>query len=65
MARQVSIGAMIEQIDGLRDTDALNDWEQGFATSIVNRYVQANKDTRGFSEAQVLKIEAIWERHFA
>lgn len=65
MPRAVSIGTMIEQLDGLRDTKALNPWEQGFVTSIVHRYAQAKKDTRGFSEAQVQKIDAIWHQHFA
>ncbi len=60
-----SIGTMIEQLDGLRDTDALTDWENEFVTSVVARYQAANKDTRALSAKQVEKIENIWREHFA
>lgn len=60
-----SIGTMIEQLDGLRDTDALTDWENEFVTSVVARYQGANKDTRALSAKQVEKIENIWRKHFA
>lgn len=60
-----SIATMIEQLDGLRDTDALTDWENEFATSVVARYQDANKDTRALSAKQVEKIENIWRKHFA
>jgi hypothetical protein len=65
MTRLVSIGTMIEQIDGLRDTPDLSTWEQGFVTSILQRYLTANKDTRALSERQVEVIERIYRRHFA
>jgi hypothetical protein len=65
MTRTVSIGAMIEQIDGLRDTDDLSEWEQGFATNIIERYLLADKDTRWMSSKQVDIVERIWRKHFA
>ena len=65
MTRTVSIGAMIEQLDGLRDTDDLNQWEQDFVTSVLERYLRARKDTRSLTEKQVEIIERIWKKHFA
>jgi hypothetical protein len=65
MTRNVSIGTMIEQIDGLRDTDDLSEWEQGFATNIIERYLLSDKDTRWMSSKQVDIIERIWQKHFA
>ena len=65
MTRTVSIAAMIEQLDGLRDTNDLNQWEQDFVTSILGRYLQAKKDTRTLTAKQVEVIERIWRKHFA
>lgn len=65
MTRSVSIGTMIEQLDGLRDTRDLSEWEQGFVTSILDRYLQAQKDTRWMSSKQVDTVDRIWRKHFA
>lgn len=65
MTRLVSLGTKIEQLDGLRDTDDLNQWEQGFVTSILERYLVAGRDTRMLSSKQVEAIEKIWSKHFA
>ena len=65
MTRLVSIATMIEQIDGLRDTTDLSEWEQGFVTSILQRYLLANKDTQVLSGKQVEVIERIWSKHFS
>lgn len=65
MTRLVSIGTMVEQLDGLRDTDSLSEWEQGFVTNILERYLQAGKDTRWMSGKQVDIVEKIWRKHFA
>lgn len=65
MTRTVSIAVMIEQLDGLRDTSDLNQWEQDFVTSILDRYLRAKKDTRSLSGKQVDVIERIWRKHFA
>jgi hypothetical protein len=63
--RTVSIGTMIEQLDGLRDTRSISDWENQFITSILERYLLAKKDTRSFTGRQVEVIERIWSKHFA
>lgn len=65
MTRTVSIGTMIEQLDGLRDTDDLSEWEQGFVTNIIERYLTSGKDTRWMSSKQVDIVERIWRKHFA
>ena len=65
MSRHVSIGTMIEQLDGLRDTRDLNAWENEFVTSILHRYLQAGKDTRALTSKQVDVIERIWGKRFA
>ena len=65
MTRLVSIGAMIEQLDGLRDTKDLTEWEHDFVTSILERYLLAKKNTQGFTGKQVEVIERIWRKHFS
>lgn len=65
MTRTVSIGTMIDQLDGLRDTRDLNEWEQGFVTNVLERYLVANKDSRCLSAKQVECVEKIWKKHFA
>lgn len=59
-----TLAQKIEQIDGLRDTDDLNAWENEFVGSIVSRF-PANKDTRAYSPKQVEIIDRIWGKHFA
>jgi len=65
MTRSVSLGAMIEQLDGLRDTNALTEWEQGFATNIIECYLTSGKDTRWMTGKQVDIVDRIWREHFA
>lgn len=65
MTRLVSLGTKIEQLDGLRDTKDLTQWEQGFVTSILERYLLAGRDTRMLSTRQVEALEQIWAKHFA
>lgn len=65
MTRSVSIAAMIEQLDGLRDTNDLTAWEQSFVTNVLHRYLQAGKDTRVLSDKVVEIIERIFRTHFA
>jgi hypothetical protein len=65
MTRLVSLGTKIEQLDGLRDTNDLTQWEQGFVTSILERYLVAGRDTRMLSSKQVDAVEKIWSKHFS
>ena len=63
--RTVSIGTMIEQLHGLLGTGDLSDWEDGFVTSVHQKYEWWNKNTQHFSGKQVETIEKIWAKHFA
>lgn len=65
MTRMVSLGTKIEQLDGLRDTKDLSEWENGFVTSILERYLIAGRYTRMLSSRQVDVIERIWGKHFS
>ena len=72
MPRTVSVGTMIEQIDGLRgSTDMLRkepdltEWEEGFVTSVVAKYKATGKDSTTLSDKQVAIVERIWRKHFA
>lgn len=65
MTRTASIGTMLEQLDGLRDTKDITEWEQGFVTNVLQRYLVAKKDTRVLSGKQVEVIKRIWSKHFA
>lgn len=64
MSAAVSISTMIDQIDGLRDTDDLTEWEQEFVTNVITKYLLAKKDSRIFSGKQTEVIERIWSKHF-
>jgi len=65
MTRLVSLGTKIEQLDGLRDTKDLSEWEQGFVASILERYLVAGRDTRMLTSKQVEVVERIWDKHFS
>ena len=61
----VSVGTMIEQLDGLRDTEDLTEWEQGFVTNVLETYLKARKNTQQLTAKQVETVERIWAKHFA
>lgn len=61
--RIVSIGAKLEQLDGLRGTNDLSEWEAGFVEGALERL--RSHGTTFLSEKQVEKIEQIWSKHFA
>lgn len=65
MTRLISLGTKIEQLDGLRDTKDLTQWEQGFVTNVLERYLLAGRDTRMLSTRQVDALEQIWSKHFS
>ena len=65
MGRVVSIGVMLEQLDGLRDTSDLTTWEQEFVESVLQRYLLARKDSTVLTPKQVDVINKIWNKHFS
>ncbi len=62
--RTVSIGSMVKALDGLRGTNDMTTWEQGFVESVVERS-GCGKDTTKLSDKQVETVLAIYESHFA
>lgn len=63
--RTVSLGIMLEQLEGLLETSDLTDWENGFITDQCRRYCAAGRKTSVLTDRQVEKIEQIYRRHFA
>jgi hypothetical protein len=61
----ISLGTMIEQLEGLNFPKDLTPFEEGFVKSILARYEAAKKDTRWMSEKQVEIVNSIWSKHFA
>lgn len=57
-----SIGAMIQQIDGLHDED-FTTWELNFFDSVLVRSSHG-KNTTKLSEKQVEVIERLYNKHF-
>lgn len=58
-----SIGAMIQQLDGLVDTRDLTEWENEFVTNIVEGTING-KLTRKLTEKQIDVVQRIYRRHF-
>lgn len=58
-----SLGAMIQQLDGLVDTADLSDWENGFVENVVER-TGNGKATSMLTERQVDSVETIYKKHF-
>lgn len=63
--RSVSLTTMIEQLDGLRETSDLTDWENSFVASIVERQKAIKQDTRSLSAKQAETVQSIWQKHFS
>lgn len=59
-----SIGQMIKQLDGLRGTKDVTDWESRFIKSVVG-WSQNGECTKVLSSKQVEVIERIYRKHFA
>lgn len=63
--RTISVGTMIEQLQGLLGTGDLSEWENDFVTSVHARYLWVNKNMQQLSGKQVEVVERIWGKHFA
>jgi hypothetical protein len=59
-----SIGNMIKRIAGLQGTRDVNEWEDGFIGSMVDR-TEGGKEATGLSAKQIENIERIFNKHFA
>ena len=56
-----SIGAMLEQLDGLLGTNDLTEWEQDFVESVLAWH---GVNSTGLSEKQIAIVERIYKKHF-
>ena len=59
-----SIGAMIQQLDGLLNTGDLNSWETQFVTNLVLRTIHG-RDTSMLTERQINRMTELYRKHFA
>ena len=59
-----SVGAMIQQLEGLLGTPDVTPWESDFIASVVRR-TNGGKHTVNLSEKQLDSIESIWKKNFA
>ena len=64
MPRIVSVQAMLKQIDGLRGTNDLTEWEARFVADVVSR-TQSGAQARPLTDRQLDVIERIYRKHFA
>lgn len=64
MSRLVSTDTKIKQLEGLLDTKDLNSWETGFVRNLVER-TGAGHHTGNLTDAQVERLEELWNKHFA
>lgn len=61
-----SLAQILEQLDGLRDTDKISDWEQGFLDSVITKWYETGRKSTSFlSEKQLDVIERLYNKHFA
>lgn len=63
-----SLNTMVKQVEALLGTNDLNDWEEGFVSSIVKRTKcggPTGSNTSMLTEKQIDSLERIWKKHFA
>lgn len=58
-----SIGAMVQQIEGMLGTNDLTPWEQKFVENIAERS-DHGKNTGKLSDKQIARMEEIYRKHF-
>ncbi len=59
-----SIGSMIKRIAGLQGTGDINEWEDTFIGSVIER-TNEGKNTTSLSAKQVEIVQRIFNKHFA
>ena len=55
---------MVQAVSGLMGTTDLNDWEENFVRSLIER-TQNGKDTRSLTEKQIDRLEELFNKHFS
>ena len=61
MIPSISIGQMLEQINGMRGTKDLNGWEDRFVGDVYAKYAANAKDTKVLSGKQAEIVQRIWQ----
>lgn len=59
-----SLNAMVKRVAGLQDTTDVNDWENQFIKSVVEK-TQNGDNTTSLTENQIDVLEGLFEKHFA
>jgi len=59
-----SLNRMVQAVSGLMGTTDLNDWEENFVRSLIER-TQNGKDTRSLTEKQIDRLEELFNKHFS
>jgi hypothetical protein len=59
-----SLGAIVQQLEGLLDTPELTAWEDGFVRNIVERS-DHGRHTGVLSINQIARMEELYRKHFA
>jgi hypothetical protein len=62
--RELLLGAMIQQLDGLRDTHDLSEWETKFVADVFER-TNEGAQTSCLSDKQAEEVAQVWRKHFA
>ena len=59
-----SLGAKIQQLEGLIDTKDVNEKTNAFLVKVVQGWKDRHGDTRWLSSGQVEWLDDIYKRHF-
>lgn len=59
-----SLNTMVQRVAGLADTTDVNDFENKFIASIVEK-TQNGKNTTSLTEKQIDVLERLFDKHFS
>lgn len=63
MPRLVSTETMVQQLEGLLDTNDLSHWEAAFVLTMKHRRIQ--RALTRLTERQVERLDELYRKHFA
>ena len=63
MPRLVSTETMVQQLEGLLDTNDLSTWEIAFVLTMKNRRIQ--RTLTRLTDRQVERLDELYRKHFA
>lgn len=59
-----SLNTMVQRVAGLADTKDVNDFENKFIASVVEK-TQNGKNTTSLTEKQIEVLERLFDKHFS